>query len=455
MHIVAWLSPNYITRNRQKGNTYEKIDEIMSFWATEFFVWYVPNYWYEKFWFELSPNWRQSAQAQIQSFNEFNDVVKYIQSKGWETLMTLNANSYNNSVWDIVKKLVDDAIKVWVNWIIVSDLFVLDYLKSIDYKWKINVSTIFNIYNSETVKFLKENYNINRFIFPRETTLKEIQKITSEFTDTKWEAFLSWDKCIWNNWHCFTEHNTNWGTDQFKDTTSWNPHSYCQFIEKVYDPKKIINYNFKNIINSTKLSEKEKLLSLENSKIDNLKGIWEELLSNLGKIDTKYLKQKFNWFKNKSILLYDNSLSKEVDYNKNIITFIRWFEMNYIFLKDSFTEEEKEKLEWFINENKKRIDFWIEFHEKRIEEFWNEYIKRVDTLEWNRNWFEALDFFKSIPNIEALKVPSRWKELLHIKDYITWTVNSKEYAIKNFLDYDEDNNTRKFNYYNSLDNNYI
>jgi len=84
----------------------------------------------------------------------------------------------------------------------------LEYLKEIGYNKKINASTIFCIYNSETVRFLSENYKISRFILPRELTIKEIQEITSEFPDLKFEAFLSGDKCVWNNGFCFTEHNT-------------------------------------------------------------------------------------------------------------------------------------------------------------------------------------------------------------------------------------------------------
>ncbi|HIP21671.1 MAG TPA: hypothetical protein EYG72_01825 [Candidatus Pacebacteria bacterium] len=54
-----------------------------------------------------------------------------------------------------------------------------------------NVSTIFNIYNKETVKFLIENYKINRVILPREVTLKEIIDITNHFPNVKFEVFLS------------------------------------------------------------------------------------------------------------------------------------------------------------------------------------------------------------------------------------------------------------------------
>ena len=325
MHIVAWLSPNYIVRNRTKWNNYDKIDELMKVWATEFFVWYVPNYWYENFWFEISPNWRQNATAQIQSKQELEEIVNYIHERKWEILMTLNANSYNDSVWNSVKKMIEDWINMKIDWFIVSDLWVLEYLQNeIWYKWKINISTIFNIYNSETIKFLINNYNINRIVLPREVTLKEIIQITSEFPKVNFEVFLSWDHCIWNNWSCFTEHNTKWWNSQFNELISWNPHSYCQFIEKNYIPKKITNYNFKKILfeNNPDI--------LDNEIEDNLEAIWNKLLNNVWLIDIKELSKHYNWFKNKSILIYDNSYSPNEEYNNNIISIINCIRACYL-----------------------------------------------------------------------------------------------------------------------------
>ena len=448
MHIVAWLSPNYIVRNRKKWNNYEKINELMKVWATEFFVWYAPNYWYENFWFEISPNWRQSAQAQIQSKTELKEIRDYISNKKWEMLMTLNANSYNDTVWEQVKRMIQDWIEIWIDWFIVSDLWVLDYLDEIDYKWKINLSTIFNIYNKESIRFFIENYNINRVVLPREVTLKEIISITKEFPQMDFEVFLSWDHCIWNNGSCFTEHNTKGWNEQFKETISWNPHSYCQFIEKNYIPKKSTNYNFKSIIENN--NDFEILKILDNEMEDNLEAIWKRLLSNIWNITIKELTKHYNWFKNKAITLYDNSYSPESEYNNNIINFFTGFKACYWAI-----EEEDSKLSVFIDEKIKMIATGQKFYENRIKEEWLEYIKKIDLLEWNRNWFETIDVLKNIKNIVALKVPSRWKDLGHIRDYITWTIDKEDYMVKNFLSYTWDNSTRKFNYYNSLENKYI
>lgn len=447
MNIVAWLSQSFVVKNRKKGNTYDKIDNLLKYWVNEFFIWYVPDYWFQKFWFEISPNWRQSFQAQVTSLEEFTDLCRYIKSKWWKVLMTLNANSYNKSVWSLVEKILDDSDKAWVDWVILSDLMVLNYLKEKWYSKRIHLSTIFNIYNKETINFFVENYNISRFILPREVTLKEIKSICEAFPNEKFEVFLSWDKCVWNNWSCFTEHNTHWGNEQFKDTVSWNPHSYCQFIEKVYSPKKSIDYDFKKILTDNTLDQTEVYSRIDNQSKGRLEDIWSDLLSS-NNFTEKDLVRFYNFFKKKNILIYDNSLGKDSDYNKTIINFISWFKK--VFSSIEISEKNREKLQEFIKYHEEKINFWIKFYLNRIKEYWLEYVKIIDTLEWNRNGVEAIDLFKTLPNIESLKVPARWKDIQHILDYISGDKPKEMYSKLNFLEYDWDNSTWKFNYYNSL-----
>jgi collagenase-like PrtC family protease len=45
------------------------------------------------------------------------------------------------------------------------------------------------VYNKEAIRFLLENYTINKVILSREVTLKEIESIVTEFSDVKFEVF--------------------------------------------------------------------------------------------------------------------------------------------------------------------------------------------------------------------------------------------------------------------------
>jgi collagenase-like PrtC family protease len=45
------------------------------------------------------------------------------------------------------------------------------------------------VYNSEAIRFLLENYKVNKIILSREITLKEIEELVTEFSGTQFEVF--------------------------------------------------------------------------------------------------------------------------------------------------------------------------------------------------------------------------------------------------------------------------
>ena len=108
--------------------------------------------------------------------------------------------------------MVDEFIELWIDGIICGNIGILEYLKSINYSGKINISTIMAVYNSEAIRFFLENYKINKVILSREVNLKEIEEIVTSFPETKFEVFWEWDFCRYNNWLCYAEHKY-WSKD--------------------------------------------------------------------------------------------------------------------------------------------------------------------------------------------------------------------------------------------------
>jgi collagenase-like PrtC family protease len=45
------------------------------------------------------------------------------------------------------------------------------------------------VYNKEAIRFMLENYKVNKVILSREITLKEIESIVLEFPDVLFEVF--------------------------------------------------------------------------------------------------------------------------------------------------------------------------------------------------------------------------------------------------------------------------
>jgi len=45
------------------------------------------------------------------------------------------------------------------------------------------------VYNTEAIRFFLENYTVNKIILSREITLKEIENLVTDFSDTQFEVF--------------------------------------------------------------------------------------------------------------------------------------------------------------------------------------------------------------------------------------------------------------------------
>ncbi len=176
------------------------IDKFYNIWISEFFVWYNPDYWHEKFGFEFSPNGRFWENEQITSYETLEIVVKNIHNlkdkynKTCEVYMAVNGWYYNDLTFPLLKKIIQEWEDVGVDWLIVSSVEVLEYLADIWYKWKIHISTIMALYNKDSIEFFLDYFkdkwlNLNRIILSRELTLKEIKNLCEKFPTINFEVF--------------------------------------------------------------------------------------------------------------------------------------------------------------------------------------------------------------------------------------------------------------------------
>jgi collagenase-like PrtC family protease len=108
------------------------------------------------------------------------------------------------------------------------------------------------VYNSEAIRFLLDNYKVNKIILSREVTLKEIEQILTEFPDVTFEVFGEGDFCRYNNGLCFAEH---------KYTTR----DICTVVVNDLIIKKRYHPDFKKIILDETLSNIEKIEKLSTS----------------------------------------------------------------------------------------------------------------------------------------------------------------------------------------------
>lgn len=394
---IVWLWFSAKWKNAKDVEKY--ISGLVQGWATEFFTGYNPPYWHTKFGFEVSPNGRFAEHEQITDFETLKQIVLEVHKHGLELFINLNARYYTDEVFDLVKKMVSEFEEIWIDWIICGNISILEYLKEINYKWKINISTIMSLYNTESIRFFLENYKINKIILSREITLKEIEKLVSSFPEVKFEVFWEWDFCRYNNWLCFAEHKY-WERD------------ICTVVVNDLVVKKKFKPNFKKIILDKNISNEQKVDLLD----DRYENIFQKIENILTKIEIfseekenleKQLLQIFKISQNRVDLYFDALKPINSEHNKNIFSYLKWLKYltwslknnDFLTLQKELEDSVKSGMKYLM-EKTKRVGWDAKLKAEELAKFY----ARSDNL----NLYTYL-FFSKFKNIETVKFPTRWR----------------------------------------------
>lgn len=393
----------FSTKWKNAKDVEKYISDLVQGWANEFFTGYNPPYWYEKFWFEVSPNGRFAEHEQITDFESLKLIVQEVHKHWFELFINLNAWYYTDITMPYIKQMVDEFQELWIDGIICGNIWILEYLKSIDYKGKINISTIMAVYNTQAIRFFLENYTINKVILSREITLREIENIVTTFPEIKFEVFGEGDFCRYNNWLCFAEHK-------------YGARDICTVVVNDLIFKKKFRADFKKIILDSSLSDLDKIGMFD----DNFQDIFEKIADILTKIelwmeDGEFLKKElfsiYKISKNRVDLFFDAISWVNSDKNKKILTYFKW--LNYI-LKNYTLPDEQSKIDLLElrEELEKSIKTGMEYFISKVKTIGGEpKLKALETglfyAKWdNLNLYSYL-FFSKFPNIETVKFPTR------------------------------------------------
>lgn len=411
---IVWLG--FSTKWKNAKDLEKYIASLVDWWANEFFTGYNPEYWSSKFGFEVSPNGRFSEHEQITDLETLSLIVQEVHKYDLEIFVNLNAWYYTDQTFPLIVKMVEEFEELWIDWIICWNIGILEYLKEKWYKWKINISTILALYNSESIRFFLENYKINKIILSREITLKEIEILVTEFPDTQFEVFGEGDFCRYNNWLCFAEHKY-WAKD------------ICTIVVNDLVFKKKFRPDFKEFILDESLSNQYKVEKMN----DVYLNIFEQISTILWKIDLWFYDEKLlekelykiiNISKNRVDLFFDAMQVINSQRNINIIIYLRALK----YLNAPEFNELKEEIE-------KSIKSWIQYLTNKTKEIW--WMPKLKALELgsfysksdNLNLYTYL-FFSKFKNIETVKFPTRWRnyneKIKLIEQVLTdWKVDSK------------------------------
>ena len=390
---IVWLG--FSTKGKKAKDLEKYIALLVEGWANEFFTGYNPSYWSDKFGFEVSPNGRFAEHEQITDIETLKAIVEEVHKYDLEVFINLNAWYYTDQTMPLIEKMVEEFEEIWIDWIICWNISILEYLKNKWYKGKINISTIMAVYNSEAIKLLLENYDINKIILSREITLKEIEILVTEFKNTQFEVFWEGDFCRYNNWLCFAEHKY-WAKD------------ICTIVVNDLIFKKKYRADFKDFLLNPELSNEEKVEKINDEYFD----IFEQISTLLWKIeiwllDNELLEEELikiiNISKNRVDLFFDAMQWMNSKRNINILTYLR--ALKYL---------NKPDFEDLRAEIEKSVQTGIKYLTNKSKELWG--MTKVKALElgnfysrWdNLNLYTYL-FFSKFKNIETVKFPTRWR----------------------------------------------
>lgn len=377
------------------------IESLVKNGANEFFTGYNPNYWYEKFGFEISPNGRFAEHEQITDFETLKKVVEEVHKHNLEVFINLNAWYYSDETMPLVETMFSEIEAVWVDGIICWNIGILEYLKEKGYSWKINISTILAVYNSEAIRFFLENYTINKVILSRELTLKEIEMLLNDFPWVKFEVFGEGDFCRYNNGLCFAEHK-------------YSSRDICTVVVNDLIIKKRFHPDFKKIILDDTKENKEKISLLS----DEYEDVFSTIESLLGKLslfweneeDICTLKKIIFEISKREDLFFDALKPIKNKENLHILTLLKW--VKYLLWIKNITWEERKDLQSLekemydsfqtgFNYFKEKIDVLQGYPKVKAEELKNFYGKN-DIL----NLYAYL-FLSQFHNLETIKFPTR------------------------------------------------
>lgn len=414
---IVWLWFSTTWKNAREVESY--IDALVAWGATEFFTGYNPNYWSEKFGYEVSPNGRFSEHEQITDLETLREIVKCVHKHWLEIFINLNAWYYTDVTFPYIQKMVSEFLEVGVDGIICGNITILEYLKEINYAGKINISTILALYNSESIRFFLENYKINKVILSREVTLKEIEKIVTSFPATKFEVFGEGDFCRYNNGLCYAEHK-------------YGERDICTVVVNDLVFKKKFRADFKKIILDSNISDLEKIWFFD----ERFQDVFEKIGDILSNIElgfgekvflTEELQKIYKITQNRVDLFFDALESPNSEKNKKILTYfkgLKYLSVEWISDFDTLKNELEQSIQSGMKSFFERVKTIGEPKLKALET--NLFYAKGDSL----NLYSYV-FFSKFPNIETVKFPTRWRnyneKLKLIEEVVMQKKDPKEY----------------------------
>ncbi len=165
--------------------------------ADEFYMGIFSKSWFKQNKFFNPLNRRYTAQSNVLDTQEAGKIIEQAKNQNKPVYVTFNTNT-NFSGKSVIINELENIIKLKPEAIIARDPVIIKLIRKLDKSLPIYLSSLDQVVNTQAAKFWHENFNITKFILPRNLNLAEIRKITQELPQFEFELFIYNDDCFNN-----------------------------------------------------------------------------------------------------------------------------------------------------------------------------------------------------------------------------------------------------------------
>ena len=180
----------------------EELDPLIEAGADEFYCSVVPADWMEKF---GSSAVSRRLFSSLSSEADLEQAIERIQRYGKHISLVMNAQHYTSEQMDCMLHLAERFAAKGGNAIIVGDPVLLGMIGQEQLGVGLHLSSIAACRNKHNAEFYAE-LGATRIIFPRDMTLKEMERLSKAKPHLEFEAFMLNDGCVFEEGVCHSIH---------------------------------------------------------------------------------------------------------------------------------------------------------------------------------------------------------------------------------------------------------
>lgn len=157
-------------------------------------------------------NKRPALRMNFKSFDDLRHAISAAHKKGTKVFLTVNSLGYIGEHYVWLERILRESARSGIDGFIVSDIGMIQFIKSLNLDCAIQISTTAVTYNSEAVQFFKK-MGASRIIFPRHISLNEMLNTAEKEHDIQYEIFMLNSRCPNEDGLCTIEHALNYKTN--------------------------------------------------------------------------------------------------------------------------------------------------------------------------------------------------------------------------------------------------